>query len=90
MSDTLEINVRRTSVRGNEAIESHAETTAVSAPAVEQPAMPFAVPRSQLYFWTAKWQEDEGASLDEMNKGEGREFECAADAIRWLLDPEDD
>lgn len=51
--------------------------------------MPLAIPRSQLYFWTAGWQEGEREALGERARGESRFFSTGTDAVRWLLDPDD-
>jgi hypothetical protein len=48
-----------------------------------------AVPASQLYYWTRAWQVNEQAAAAELARGEGREFDNADDAIRWLLAAED-
>jgi hypothetical protein len=52
--------------------------------------IPFSVSRRQICDWTTRWQEDERASLDEIARGEAHRFTNAGEAIRWLLDPEDD
>ena len=39
----------------------------------------------QMYYWTWAWQVDERLAAAELARGEGREFESAADATRWLL-----
>lgn len=71
------------------AVES--ERTVVSTPGEQRPVdIPFSVSRRQLYYWTTRWQEDERAAMIELARGEGHVFETAADAIRWLLDTEDD
>jgi hypothetical protein len=44
------------------------------------------VPRSQLYYWTRRWQEDEAEAVAELERGEGVGFDDPRDAIRWLLD----
>jgi hypothetical protein len=49
------------------------------------PMMPTSIPRSQLYYWTEQWQEDERAALEELRRGEGIRFPDAKSAIRWLL-----
>ena len=65
-------------------------TATNTPPECRDATIPFAIPRSQLYYWTARWQDDEREALAELARGEGREFKSAADAIRWLLDPEDE
>jgi hypothetical protein len=35
------------------------------------------------------WQVDEQIALDELARGEGREFDNPEDAVRWLTEPED-
>jgi hypothetical protein len=47
------------------------------------------VPASQLYYWKRAWQADEQCAMAELARGEGREFESATDAIRWLLADDD-
>lgn len=47
--------------------------------------MPTVIPRDQLYYWSAKWQADEAEAVAELDSGEGRSFDSATDAIRWLL-----
>ena len=53
--------------------------------AFSEPREMLAVPQSQLYFWTEAWQRAERESLDELARGEGVEFDDAADAVSWLL-----
>ncbi len=53
------------------------------------PGMPPSISRSQLYYWSQKWRADEAESLAELAAGEGRRFENAQDAIRWLLSNEE-
>lgn len=58
----------------------------------ERPAgstLPAAIPESQLFYWTSKWQADEAESICELDAGEGQTFDNADEAIRWLLDPDD-
>lgn len=40
----------------------------------------------QGYYWTDEWQRDEQVAVAELDRGEGRRFETADDAIRWLND----
>jgi hypothetical protein len=90
MTETLTLNANRSSVTSGDQIESRTETSAVSAPPeAHRPALPFAVPRAQLYYWSARWQADEHESLAEMKRGEGCEFDSMLDALKWLFDPED-
>lgn len=66
--------------------------TAVSNMAPRPPtagAMPSAIPRSQVYFWTSRWQRDEAAAIEELRNGLGRCFDDATEAIRWLLSDDD-
>jgi len=39
----------------------------------------------QRYYWKRAWQVDERLAIAELARGEGHEFESAADATRWLL-----
>jgi hypothetical protein len=48
-----------------------------------------AVPREQLYYWSEAWQENERIAVAELERGEGRIFASAVDAIRWLMTDED-
>jgi hypothetical protein len=50
---------------------------------------PVSVSHSQLYYWSAKWQHDEGESLAEIDTGEALRFSNGRDAIRWLLSSDD-
>ncbi len=47
------------------------------------------VPADQLYYWKRAWQVNERLAVAELARGEGREFESAADATRWLLSADD-
>jgi hypothetical protein len=47
-------------------------------------ATPIAVPESQRYYWTRRWQDDELESRRELLAGQGCEFDDPADAIAWL------
>lgn len=47
------------------------------------------VPENQLYYWKRAWQADEQRAVAELARGEGREFDSATDAIRWLLADDD-
>ncbi|MCX4587046.1 hypothetical protein [Streptomyces sp. NBC_01481] len=47
------------------------------------------IPESQLYYWTSAWQANEQAAAGELERGEGRHFTDAEEAIRWLLSEED-
>ncbi|MCA1672757.1 MAG: hypothetical protein LC799_11320 [Actinobacteria bacterium] len=40
------------------------------------------VPADQLYYWKWAWQVNEQLAIAELARGEGREFENAADAAR--------
>lgn len=51
---------------------------------------PTMVPRSQAYYWSNVWQRDETASLRELEAGEVVRFTTPRDAIRWLLDVDDE
>jgi len=43
----------------------------------------------QRYYWKRAWQVDERLAVAELARDEGREFESAADATRWLLSAEE-
>jgi hypothetical protein len=47
--------------------------------------VPFFVPRDQSYFWTQKWQQDEGEALREIAEGNVQHFTSGAAAVAWLL-----
>jgi hypothetical protein len=42
----------------------------------------------QAYYWTRAWQDGEQESLAALARGEGRTFEDAQSAIRYLLSDE--
>jgi hypothetical protein len=44
---------------------------------------------SQAYYWKYAWQRDEREALDELAAGQGRVFENADEAIRYLLSTDD-
>jgi hypothetical protein len=69
------------------ALSSSGATTGVaSAETLSSTPVPVtSVPRSQLYYWTRRWQEDEAAAVAELERGEGRRFDNPREAIRWLL-----
>jgi hypothetical protein len=92
LTDLLIIDVETETPHSHvEAFFGDAPSAASNNPPQQQVAgLPFSVPRSQLYYWTTRWQEDEQASLDELARGEGRSFPNAAEAIRWLLAPDED
>ena len=54
--------------------------------------IPFAVPRSQLYYWTRLWQEGVRLSHEALESGDFTEFmsDDPKDVVRWLFDAEDD
>jgi hypothetical protein len=63
-----------------------AATRVTSVETLSSTPMPaISVPRSQLYYWTRQWQEDEAAAVAELERGEGRRFKDSREAIRWLL-----
>jgi hypothetical protein len=43
----------------------------------------------QSYYFSDEWQADERESLAAIERGEGRTFARADDAIRWLLNDDD-
>lgn len=53
------------------------------------PGIPVSVPTDQLYYWSAKWQADQAESIREIEAGNSRVFNSAADAIRWLASTDD-
>jgi hypothetical protein len=61
-----------------------------SGPQGERHGVPVMLPKAQLYYWTAQWQAEEQAAAGEIAAGDVRVFKTSADAVRWLLDPEDD
>ena len=66
------------------------DSATVNTPVDRLPrSFPAAVPASQMYYWTRAWQEGERRALEELERGEGRNFDDPRDAIRWLLSPED-
>ena len=53
------------------------------------PRMPLFIPRAQLYFWTAEWQEGEEEALRDLESGRFQTFPDGASAASWLLTDED-
>lgn len=47
--------------------------------------MPASVPADELYYWSESWQAGEGETRESLARGEGRTFNTAKDAIRYLL-----
>lgn len=44
------------------------------------------LPSDQEFYWSEAWQANERRSLEELARGEGLDFDNAADLIRWLFD----
>jgi hypothetical protein len=68
-------------------------SAAVSVPPEERVrGIPFAVPRSQFYYWTRLWQEGVRLSHEALERGDFAEFTSndSKDVVRWLFDAEDD
>lgn len=42
------------------------------------------VPVGQRYYWTRAWQENERVAVEELARGEGRQFANPRDAVQWL------
>ena len=42
------------------------------------------VPAEEMYYWSESWQTDEGETHESLARGEGRMFNTAKDAIRYL------
>jgi len=63
----------------------------LSSPLAAAPpsGFPASISRSQLYYWSARWQTDEAHSLAEIEDGEDMRFSSGRDAIRWLLSSDD-
>jgi hypothetical protein len=51
---------------------------------------PFFVSRPQAYFWSRAWQAGERSALGDIAAGETMRFDDPQDAIRWLLEVDDD
>ncbi len=65
------------------------QVQASNAPLIDRGGVPASIAEDQLYYWTARWQREEQETLEELARGEGRHFESADEAVRWLLDPSD-
>ncbi len=84
---TLTLNESRTAQTHHDvAAQAVASNIAPERGAV---AIPLVIPRDELYYWTATWQDGEQESRAALARGEGRSFPSAAAAIRALLDPND-
>lgn len=77
MADVYPVTVKSVALAAGRSNESN-----VPGP---PPGMPASISRTQLYYWSAKWQADEAETLAELKSGDTRQFESASDAIRWLL-----
>jgi hypothetical protein len=42
------------------------------------------IDKSQAYFWTEEWQKGEKEAEEAKKKGKFKEFDKAAEAIKWL------
>ncbi len=52
--------------------------------------MPLFVPRSETFYWTPEWQYGEQEALKELERGEGKVFHDPEEAVRWLMEPEEE
>lgn len=66
-----------------------ADVSLVDEPGVRL-TVPSSVPRSQLYYWRARWQENERAAAAEREQGLARTFDDAHDLLAWLFDGNED
>ena len=87
MSDDLVLVVGDQS--SNAAPEVLQSVSHVSGQVVRRAGTPLAIDAGQAYYWSVKWQHDQGQSRREITEGKGITFDTADDAIRWLLSPDD-
>lgn len=81
---------RGTPAAGSSAVAFYLNRDATNIRPESRPRdMPLDIPRSQVYYWTADWQEGEREALAEIARGEARYFATGTDAVRWLLDLSD-
>lgn len=52
-------------------------------------SIPFAIPRSQLYYWTSEWQRGEAEAMDDVQHGRSQEFDNFVDLAKYLLGPDE-
>ena len=82
---TFNVELGTTVASGNVATVTQVD----NMPVAPRGLVPAAIEEDQVYYWTSRWQEDEGESLGELAAGQGVHFASAGDAIRWLLDSDD-
>lgn len=87
MTTTVALNPLSTLAAESSVAVQRAHST--EARGVRHDTFPAAIPRSQLYYWTGRWQTDEQEAVRELRRGAGLRFDDAASAIRWLLSEDD-
>lgn len=83
MTTTTKVRLN-TAAASSISIKTSRRATASNSP-VRAGRAPVSIPRSQAYYWTARWQDGEARALRQLRHGEFQEFEDGADAVRWLL-----
>ena len=76
----------------NAASMSNVGFAATEASPIRMPishTIPPAIDRGQAYYWSHTWRAGEQKSRAELAAGEGKTFDNARDAIRWLLSDEE-
>lgn len=85
---TVEITTEQTS-DSTHAVLSVGLVPTTHAGRADRRTVPLFVPRSQVYYWSAAWQQDEAEALRDIAAGDVRRFASGADAAAWLLSDED-
>lgn len=88
MTNTIEVRPQRFGGRSSFRV-SFAHATVAQPSTRSLSGTPLAVPESQAYYWTRRWQDDEMESRVELSAGLGVAFDDPADAIEWLRSDDD-
>lgn len=59
--------------------------TADLTDAIIRPAVVYAVPSSQVYYWSEAWQSGERESVEALRNGQGIRFSSGTELAAWLL-----
>jgi hypothetical protein len=90
----VEVETRVTASEMFELLVTDQNTTS-AAPETESyalPELPFAVPQSQLYYWSRLWREGIRVSREALESGEYVDFDSddPSDVLRWLFGDDED
>ena len=60
------------------------------APAWRKSGVPYVIPSAQIYYWSARWQDDEAENLRDIEAGRVRRFTDRSELMRYLRDGDPD